>query len=164
MLLLIAERPSHGDFLALVFDSNDAQGYRSHDLDYDCARRTYSAGGRYVSWENPGRFQYAENLAVTLQRRYAISPGALNRVVVCDRAHEGGGTVEGHEQAVEEGRKWQRLNASPAILRQMPCDELLQLMSDAMTEYRFSEQFARISDRTLAVARSKRCEWTNDFR
>lgn len=165
LLVLIAYRPPHRDFLALVFDPQDPLGFKGHDFTVDCAARTRSTRTRYFLWDSDHtRARHAEKLELTLERRYGIPLGAFNRFVACDRGHESRSTIVGHQEALAEGRKWQRLNATSAVLNRLSCEQLLQLMSDAMAEYRFSPEFARISERTLAVARSKRCEWSNDFR
>ncbi len=163
LLLMVATDAPRREFLVWAFDPQVPSGYTRYYGRYDCAAtRRLVADERRVGWDGP--YQGEEDFADRVERRFGIESEPFQRGILCGRLHEGGLTVVGYEQALAEGRQWQRLNATSAAMGRLSCEQLLELMSDAMTEYGFSPDFARISERTLAVARSKRCEWTNDFR
>jgi len=163
LLMMVATDAPRKEFLVWAFDPRVPSGYTRYYGRYDCAAtRKLVADERRVGWE--GDYLDDASLPDRLEGRFGIESEPFQRGILCGRLHEGGATVLGYEQALAEGRQWQRLNLSSAAMGRLSCEQLLVLMSDAMTEYGFSPEFARISDRTLTVARSRRCEWTNDFR
>jgi hypothetical protein len=159
MLGFVAERPYYRDIIAILIDPNDPSGFTAHEIRYDCAGQTYGNTSHRFTWDRRavGR---AEQLEHTLQRRFGMDYGSFNRQIVCDRAHERGGAFNGLEEALAEGRQWQRFNPSSAVLSRSSCEQLSALMSEAISEYGFGSEFARFRLRIIPVAQSKRCEWS----